>query len=193
MKYLIAGLGNFGPEYEKTRHNVGFMVLDHLASELGLTFDLDKLGLIAQGRLKNKQVVLLKPTTYMNLSGKAVKHWMQKLDIPQENILVVTDDLAISEGMIRLKGKGSDGGHNGLKSIAECLGSTAYARLRFGIGADFGRGKQVKFVLGKWEYDELEFLEPSIALASDATKAFVLSGLPFAMNQYNNKGGKEAI
>ena len=188
MKYLIAGLGNFGPEYDQTRHNVGFMVLDHLASELGLTFGLDRLGLVAQGRIKNKQIVLLKPTTYMNLSGKAVKYWMQKFNIPVENVLIVTDDLALSEGMIRLKGKGSDGGHNGLKSIAEIIGTTSYARLRFGIGSDFGRGKQVNFVLGKWTDDEISFLEPSIAAASNAIKAFTLSGLAFAMNNFNNKG-----
>lgn len=188
MKYLIAGLGNFGPEYDQTRHNVGFMVLDQLASETGLSFELDRLGLVAQGRIKNKQIILLKPTTYMNLSGKAVKHWMKQFNIPLENLLVVTDDLAISEGMIRLKGKGSDGGHNGLKSIAEQLESSTYPRLRFGIGSEFGRGKQVNFVLGKWSDDEVLFLKPSIDLASQAVKAFVLSGLPFAMNNFNNKG-----
>lgn len=187
MKYLIVGLGNIGIEYSRTRHNVGFMVLDQLAKDADLDFSTERLGDVAKGRLKNKQLVLLKPNTYMNLSGKAVRYWMDKENIPLENILVVTDDIAIGEGMLRLKGKGSDGGHNGLKNINLILNTQAYARLRFGVGNDFGKGNQVKYVLGEWTDDELVQLQPNIEFARDCVKAFVLAGLQRAMNQFNKK------
>lgn len=187
MKYLIVGLGNIGIEYSRTRHNVGFMVLDQLAKDANLDFSTERLGDVAKGRLKNKQLVLLKPNTYMNLSGKAVRYWMDKENIPLENILVVTDDIAIGEGMLRLKGKGSDGGHNGLKNINLILNTQAYARLRFGVGNDFGKGNQVKYVLGEWTDDELVQLQPNIEFARDCVKAFVLAGLQRAMNQFNKK------
>lgn len=187
MKYLIVGLGNIGIEYTRTRHNVGFMVLDQLAKDLELSFSTERLGEIAQGRLKNKQLVLLKPNTYMNLSGKAVRYWLEKERIPIENLLVVTDDIAIGEGMLRLKGKGSDGGHNGLKNINLLLNTQAYARLRFGVGNDFGKGNQVNYVLGEWTESELKSMQPYIDFAKDCSKAFVLAGLQRAMNQFNKK------
>lgn len=187
MKYLIVGLGNIGSEYSRTRHNVGFMVLDHLATSIDAPFSTDRLGDVAKGRLKNKQLVLLKPNTYMNLSGKAVRYWMEKENIPIDRILVVTDDIAIGEGMLRLKGKGSDGGHNGLKNINLILNSQQYARLRFGVGSDFGKGNQVNYVLGEWTNEQLKVLTPNIQFASECCKAFVLSGLQFAMNGFNKK------
>ncbi len=187
MKYLIAGLGNIGPKYSRTRHNVGFMVLDTLAKKHNVEFADEKLGAVTKFRLKNKQVVLLKPNTYMNLSGKSVRHWLQIEKIAEQNLLVVTDDLAINEGTIRLKGKGSDGGHNGLKHINETLGHNNYARLRFGIGNDFRKGQQIDFVLGEWDDIEMITVQHSIDMAVNAVESFVLEGLPNAMNKFNNK------
>ena len=187
MKYLIVGLGNIGPEYQNTRHNIGFMILDAFAKASNITFETQRYGDIAETRLKNKQLVLLKPSTYMNLSGSAVRYWMDKEHIPLENVLILVDDLALPLGVIRIKGKGSDAGHNGLKSIASCVGSQNYARLRFGIGNDFPKGFQVEYVLGKFSTEDLSTLDSRIEVATDAIKAFCLSGINFTMNNYNNK------
>ena len=187
MKYLVAGLGNIGPEYTKTRHNVGFMVLDHLVTEIGAEFKTERLGDLARARIKNKQVVFLKPNTYMNLSGKAVRYWLDKEKIPIDNLLVITDDLALKEGQLRLKGKGSDGGHNGLKSINELLQTQNYARLRFGIGSEFSKGSQVNYVLGAWTNDELEVMKTHIERAANCIRSFVLSGISHTMNEFNKK------
>jgi len=185
MKYLIVGLGNPGPEYELTRHNIGFLVLDKIAADTGITFSTKKLGDMAQGRLKNKIIHLLKPSTYMNLSGKAVRYWMQDLDIPIENILVITDDLALPTGKLRMKTKGSDGGHNGLKSIQEILQTPEYARLRFGISDEFQKGKQVDYVLGQWADDEWKIVKEKIDTAAEAVKSFVLAGPAVTMEKFN--------
>lgn len=187
MKYLIVGLGNIGDEYDGTRHNIGFRVLDAFAKASNAVFEDRRYGFVAQTRVKNAQLVLLKPSTYMNLSGNAVRYWMDKENIQLENLLVVVDDLALPFGKIRLKGNGSDAGHNGLKHIAAVLGTQQYARLRFGIGNDFPRGGQVDYVLGHFSDDDLQTMDSRVALACDAIKAFALSGLTFAMNNYNNK------
>lgn len=187
MKYLIVGLGNIGPEYRDTRHNIGFMILDAFAEASNITFTTQRYGDVAEMRLKNKQLVLLKPSTYMNLSGNAVRYWMDKEKIELENLLIVVDDLALPLGAVRLKGKGSDAGHNGLKSIAAMIGTQAYSRLRFGIGNDFPKGGQVDFVLGEFPDEDKPLLKERIALAVDAIKSFCLAGLDMTMNQYNNK------
>lgn len=187
MKYLIVGLGNIGAEYHQTRHNIGFMILDAMAMASNLSFTTQRYGDVAYARLKNKQLVLLKPSTYMNLSGEAVRYWTQKEKIPVENIMILVDDLALPFGAIRIKGSGSDAGHNGLKNIALNLGTQAYPRLRFGIGNDFSRGHQVDFVLSKFSAQDLEQLKPRIEIAIDAIKTFVLSGIQTAMCQFNNK------
>lgn len=187
MKYLIVGLGNIGDQYHATRHNIGFTVLDAFAKASNISFTSERYGAVARMRLKNKQLVLLKPNTYMNLSGEAVRYWLQKENIEVDHLLVIVDDLALEFGQIRLKGKGSDGGHNGLKNIDQCIGTQQYARLRFGIGNDFPRGAQVDFVLSTPSDDELAILPERVDLAIEATKAFVLSGLSFAMNNFNNK------
>lgn len=187
MKYLIVGLGNIGDEYRNTRHNIGFNVLDALAEVSNTSFTTERYGDVAHCRLKNKQLVLLKPSTYMNLSGNAVRYWKEKEKIELENILVIVDDIALPFGAIRIKSSGSDAGHNGLKNIAQMLGTHAYPRLRFGIGNDFPRGCQVDYVLGHFTLDERQKLPTRIDVAIDAIKAFVLSGLQFAMCNYNNK------
>lgn len=187
MKYLIVGLGNIGEEYARTRHNIGFMVLDAFAEASNLSFERERYGDICHTRLKNKQVVLLKPSTYMNLSGKAVRYWMEKENIPLENILVIVDDIALGFGAIRLRGSGSDAGHNGLKNIAEMLGTDKYARLRFGIGNDFPRGCQVDYVLGRFSPEEQKELPARIETAVEAMKEFVLAGIQTAMCKFNNK------
>ena len=153
-KYLIVGLGNIGEKYDDTRHNIGFKILDYLAKEEGVSFESDKLGAVTSFRFKGRTFILLKPSTYMNLSGKAVKYWMTKENISIDHILVITDDLNIDFGTIRLKTKGSDGGHNGLKDIQEKLNSTKYPRFRFGVGADYSKGRQVDFVLSNWSTNE---------------------------------------
>jgi PTH1 family peptidyl-tRNA hydrolase len=186
-KYLIAGLGNIGAEYVNTRHNIGFKVLDHLARQEGLEFATAKLGAVAEYKLKGRTLFLLKPNTYMNLSGKAVKYWMEKENIPPENILVVTDDLNIPFGTIRIKGKGSDGGHNGLKSIQQLLNSTDYPRFRFGISDEFKKGQQVDYVLGEWSEDEKAKLPERLDTAVEAIKSFALSGLANTMSSFNGK------
>lgn len=187
MKYLIVGLGNIGAEYQGTRHNIGFTVIDALAESLNATFSVQRYGAVAQTRLKNKLLTLLKPSTYMNLSGEAVRYWMQKENIDIDHVLVIVDDIALPFGTIRLRGKGADGGHNGLKSIDALLQSQGYARLRFGIGNDFPRGAQVDYVLGYPTDEELAILPERAKTAADAVKAFCLSGLSFAMTNYNNK------
>ena len=187
MKYLIAGLGNIGTEYQGTRHNIGFTVLDAFAKASNIVFSTQRYGYVAITRIKNAQLILLKPTTYMNLSGEAVRYWGLKEKIPLENILVVVDDIALPFGTIRLRGKGADGGHNGLKSIIELLQTQAFARLRFGIGNDFPPGAQVDYVLGYPTPEELAILPERIDMAIEAIKAFCLSGLSFAMTNFNNK------
>src|SRR5574344_327091 len=168
MKYLIVGLGNIGAEYQETRHNMGFMILDAFAKASNIAFETKRYGDVAETRVKNKQLLLLKPSTYMNLSGNAVKYWMDKENIPLENVLVLVDDLALPLGTIRIKGKGSDAGHNGLKNIAQMLGTQNYARLRFGIGNDFPRGMQVDFVLSRFSPEEKKILTERIDIAIEA-------------------------
>ena len=187
MKYLIVGLGNIGSEYAATRHNIGFMVLDAFAEASNISFSTERYGDVAQMRLKNKQLVLLKPSTYMNLSGNAVRYWMQKENIALENVLVIVDDIALPFGAIRIKQNGSDAGHNGLKNIAEMLGSQNYARLKFGIGNDFPRGCQIDYVLGRFPAEQQEQLKERIGVAVDAIKEYVLAGAQSAMCKYNNK------
>lgn len=187
MKYLIVGLGNIGDEYRNTRHNIGFMVLDAFAQASNISFTTERYGDVGRGRIKNKQVILLKPSTYMNLSGNAVRYWKEKEGIELETILVVVDDLALPLGTIRLKGSGSDAGHNGLKNIAQMLGTQSYPRLRFGIGNDFPRGTQIDFVLGNFPAEELPILRERIDIACEAIKEFVLAGLQNAMCHFNNK------
>lgn len=187
MKYLIVGLGNIGPEYRDTRHNIGFMMADALAQAVSADFSTERYGDIARARLKNKQLVILKPSTYMNLSGNAVRYWKEKENIPTENILVLVDDIALPFGAIRLKPQGSDAGHNGLKNIAQMLSTTAYPRLRFGLGNDYPKGCQIDFVLGRFTPAEREQLPTRIEVAVDAIKTFVLAGLQTAMCDFNNK------
>lgn len=187
MKYLIVGLGNIGAEYHGTRHNTGFRIADALAEDLKATFSTERYGDVANARIKNKQVVILKPSTYMNLSGNAVRYWMNKENIPVENILVLVDDIALPFGAIRIKGSGSDAGHNGLKNIAQMLGTEAYPRLRFGIGNDFPRGCQIDYVLGQFTLDERQRLPVRVATAVEAIRTYVLAGLQTAMCDFNNK------
>ena len=187
MKYLIVGLGNIGAEYRNTRHNIGFMVLDALAKASNLVFADGRYGATATLSVKGRQLILLKPSTYMNLSGNAVRYWMQQENIPVEQVLVIVDDLALPFGALRLKGKGSDAGHNGLKNIQELLGTEKYARLKFGIGNDFPKGKQVDFVLGKFGDEDMAAMPERKKIAGDAIASFMLAGLDITMNQYNNK------
>lgn len=187
MKYLIVGLGNIGDEYDQTRHNIGFDVLDKLARTNKTAFKDERYGALATYKFKARTFVLLKPNTYVNLSGRAINYWLQKEKIPISNLLVVVDDLALPFGVLRLKTKGSDAGHNGLKSIQSILGSSAYSRLRFGIGNEFSRGRQVDFVLGKWTDDEWSALQERIKTAGDIISAFGTIGSAQAMSQFNNK------
>lgn len=184
-RFLIACLGNMGPEYVDTRHNAGFMVADTLADEAGKTFESKRYGDMARIRVKNCELILLKPSTFMNLSGVAVRYWMNKEKLPLENLLVVVDDMAIPFGTIRIRKQGSDAGHNGLKNIASQLGTQNYARLRFGIGNGFPRGGQIDYVLGKFPPEEMKEMPAVLKKAADAVKAFCLSGADFAMNHYN--------
>ena len=185
MKYLIVGLGNIGAEYENTRHNIGFLVADKLAEAYEVSFKDGRLGFTAEFKHKGRTFCLLKPNTYMNLSGKAVQYWLSKHNIKPENLLVVVDDLNLKFGALRMRGKGSDGGHNGLKNINQILGNNKYARLRFGIGSDFGKGKQVDYVLGEWTETEEEKLPELINRASKMCTSFGTIGLQFTMNQFN--------
>lgn len=185
MNFLIAGLGNIGEEYNNTRHNIGFSIADELASSNNTKFSLQRLAFVAEYRSRGKGVFVIKPTTYMNLSGKAVRYWMNELNIPQQNLLVVLDDLAIPFGALRLRGKGSDGGHNGLKDVDATLGNNNYARLRFGIGNEFAKGKQVNYVLGKWSVEEMQTLPEKIKTATQAVNSFMFEGIERAMSKYN--------
>lgn len=187
MKYLIAGLGNIGSEYQGTRHNIGFDVLDELAKQEKLTFENLRYGAIATYKYKGRSLVLLKPSTYMNLSGKAIRYWMQQENIKPENLLVVVDDLALPLVSVRMRQKGSDAGHNGLKNIQEIFGHNNYSRIRFGIGDNYSRGKQIDYVLGKWDNQELAELPQAIDLCIDMIKGFATIGSAATMNQYNKK------
>jgi PTH1 family peptidyl-tRNA hydrolase len=186
-KFLIVGLGNIGAEYVNTRHNIGFKVVDFFARKENIAFQTAKLGDIAELKIKGRTILLLKPNTYMNLSGKAVKHWMDKENIAKENTLVITDDLNLAFGTIRIKTKGSDGGHNGLKNIQLLLNSTEYPRFRFGISDEFKKGRQIDYVLGEWNDDEKTKLLERLELAAEIIKSFALAGLNETMNAYNGK------
>ena len=187
MKHLIVGLGNIGPEYDGTRHNIGYSILDALAKASNISFQDKRYGFVAHMRVKNQELVLLKPSTYMNLSGNAVRYWMQQEKIELPNLLVLVDDLSLPVGAIRMRQGGSDAGHNGLKHIAQMLGTQAYNRLKFGIGNDFPRGGQVDFVLGCFSPEDEKKVEERIPVACDAVKAYALSGMQFAMCNYNGK------
>ena len=192
MKYLIVGLGNIGNEYEGTRHNIGFTVFEAFAKSSNSIFADKRYGFVAETSCRGRKLVLLKPSTYMNLSGNAVRYWMQTEKIPLENVLVIVDDLALPVGALRLKGQGSDGGHNGLKHIATTLGTTAYARLRFGIGNDFSKGRLVDFVLGSFDSEEQKIIDEQVNTATEIIKSFCFAGIARTMNQFNKKGaGKE--
>lgn len=186
-KFLIVGLGNIGSEYVNTRHNIGFKIVDFLAKTEGSTFSTVKLGEIAEIKVKGKSLLLLKPNTFMNLSGKAVKYWLEKENVPIENLLVITDDLNLAFGTIRIKPKGSDGGHNGLKNIQLLLNTSEYPRFRFGISDSFKKGQQVNYVLGEWDEEEKEKLKERLEISSEIIKSFALSGLANTMNTYNGK------
>lgn len=187
MKFLIVGLGNIGKEYQNTRHNIGFDIADTLAQDLGISFDLNKLAIYGKGSFKGKQIHIIKPTTYMNLSGKALKLYKTQLDIPTENCFVLVDDLALPFGQLRIRTKGTNAGHNGLKSIEEELQTQEYPRLKFGLGNDFPKGRQIEFVLGKWNIDEVSKLPERIQTAVDIVKSFCTAGTQNTMNLYNNK------
>lgn len=187
MKYLIVGLGNIGDEYVDTRHNIGFVMVDALAKALDSTFSVDRYASVAEASYKGRQLVLIKPSTYMNLSGKAVHYWMQKEKISIENVLVLVDDLALPFGTLRMKGKGSAGGHNGLKNIQELIGSENYARLRFGVGNNFQKGQQVDFVLGNWTKEEKEQISVLTEKTTSAIQMFVTIGIEKAMVFANTK------
>ncbi|WP_114492476.1 aminoacyl-tRNA hydrolase [Candidatus Ulvibacter alkanivorans] len=184
-KFLIAGLGNIGPKYEHTRHNIGFKILDHLAETESLPWETQKLGAITVHKKKGRSFLLLKPSTYMNLSGKAVQYWLQKEKIPLDNLLVVTDDLNLPFGTIRVKTKGSDGGHNGLKDIQHTLQTTNYNRFRFGISDAFTKGRQVDYVLGEWSPEEEDKLQERLEKSVQVIESFGLAGVKNTMNQFN--------
>lgn len=186
-KFLIAGLGNIGPKYENTRHNIGFKILDELAEKQEASFSSQKLGDIAQFRFKGRTFILLKPSTYMNLSGKAVNYWMTKEKILPENLLVVTDDLNLPFGTLRLKTKGSDGGHNGLKDIQATLNTTKYNRFRFGISDEFSKGRQIDYVLGEWTPEEEKKLPERLEKSAELIKSFGTAGVSNTMNTFNGK------
>jgi PTH1 family peptidyl-tRNA hydrolase len=187
MKYLVVGLGNIGDEYTNTRHNIGFKVLDALANASSLSFKTDRLGDVAHLKFKGRTFILLKPSTYMNLSGKAVNYWMQQEKISLLNTIIITDDLALPFGKVRMRGKGSDGGHNGLKSINQMLGRTDYARIRFGVGNEFDKGKQVDYVLGEWSKEENDQMTERLDVVKDMIIGFGTIGLNRSMSAYNNK------
>lgn len=187
MKYLIVGLGNIGDEYQNTRHNIGFLSVDAFATEHNAVWSDGRYGFTARCRVKNAELVLLKPSTYMNLSGTAIRYWLQKENIDSNRLLVIVDDLALPFGTLRLRGKGSDGGHNGLKNIESCLMTQQYARLKFGIGADFTHGAQVSYVLGEWTETEQRNLPDRLKIICDLITSFCLQGLERTMTLYNNK------
>jgi peptidyl-tRNA hydrolase, PTH1 family len=185
MKFLIAGLGNIGPEYELSRHNIGFLILDQLADQNGTGFDIARHAYTAEFLYKGRQIHLIKPTTYMNLSGKAVRHWMNELKIPPENLLVITDDIALPFGKLRLRPKGSHGGHNGLRNIEEMLGTSEYARLRFGVGDDFPKGRQVDYVLSNFTTSEFAEMPLLMDTVCQGVLSFCTVGISLTMNQIN--------
>lgn len=187
MNFLIVGLGNIGSEYAQTRHNIGFRVLDALAKASNLVFEDKRYGAVTTLKVKNQTLTLLKPSTYMNLSGNAVRYWMNEKKISLENILVVVDDLSLPFGQLRMRPGGSEAGHNGLKHISSVLGTQQYARLRFGIGNDFPRGGQVDFVLGEFTEEDLKTMDERLELAGEMVKSFALSGIQFTMNHFNKK------
>lgn len=186
MKYLIAGLGNIGAEYELTRHNIGFLILDRLAEQNKVDFSTEKLSFLTEFKSKGRSFYLIKPTTYMNLSGKAVNYWIQELKIQQENLLVVTDDIALPFGKLRMRQKGSNAGHNGLKSVESVLGSNVYSRLKCGIGDNFYKGQQVDYVLSKFSHEEFQHLPDMLDRACDMILAFGTIGIDRTMSQYND-------
>lgn len=186
MKYLIVGLGNPGAEYEATRHNIGFQTVDAIAQSRGASFSTGRLGEVSTVRFKGRTLVLLKPSTFMNLSGKAVRYWMDAERIPLERTLIITDDLALPYGTLRLRGKGSDGGHNGLKDIQSVLGTTNYPRLRFGIGSEFSKGQQIDFVLGNWSEEERVKLGERCEKVEALVWSFATAGMARTMNAFNN-------
>jgi PTH1 family peptidyl-tRNA hydrolase len=183
--YLIVGLGNIGDEYTETRHNIGFKIVETLAAQHKVTFTLDRLAEVTSFKFKGKNITLIKPTTYMNLSGKAVRYWLQEAKVKEENLLVVLDDIAIPFGTIRMRPKGSNGGHNGLKDIDAILSHNNYPRLRFGIGSDFHKGQQINYVLGKWSASENKELTDKLILASQAIQSFIFEGIGNAMTKFN--------
>ena len=187
MKYLIACLGNIGAEYDETRHNIGFKIADRLAKDMECTFTTGRLAQVSEMKYRGKTLVVIKPTTYMNLSGRAVKYWLDQEKIPRENLLVVNDDIALPLGTLRLRKKGADGGHNGLTDIIEKLGTNEFCRLRFGTGDDFARGHQIDFVLGKWKPSEEPIVDEKADIAVEIIKSFVTQGPDRTMTQYNNK------
>jgi len=187
LKYLVTGLGNVGDEYHETRHNIGFMILDALAKASNITFSDKRYGFVAEYRYKGRTFILLKPSTYVNLSGKAVNFWLQKESVPQENLLVLADDLSLPFGTIRLRPRGGDGGHNGLTSIIENLGLQDFARLRFGIGGEFPYGTQVEYVLGKFTPEEEDVLSEKITLCHEIIRSFGTVGIDRTMNTFNNR------
>ena len=187
MKYLIVGLGNIGNEYQDTRHNIGFTILDAFAKASNVFFTENRYGSTCEVKIKGRTLILLKPSTFMNLSGNAVRYWMQKENIEIENVLIVVDDLALPFGSLRLKPKGSDAGHNGLKNIQEILGHNNYARLRFGLGNDFSKGQQIAYVLGKWTNEQSDLLPERAERAVEIIRSFCLAGLELTMTQFNNK------
>lgn len=187
MKYLVVGLGNIGAEYAHTRHNIGFDVVSRLAEENDVVMKNERYGEVGTMKFKGRTLVLLKPNTYMNLSGEAVRYWLQKEKLSIDKLLVIVDDLAVPFGTLRLKGKGSDGGHNGLKNINAMLGAQNYARLRFGLGNEFSQGGQIDFVLGRWTDDEKEKLKERIAVCCEIIKSFATIGLQLTMTNFNNK------
>ena len=187
MKYLIVGLGNIGNEYQNTRHNIGFTILDAFAKASNVFFTENRYGSTCEVKIKGRTLILLKPSTFMNLSGHAIRYWMQKEHIDIENVLVVVDDLALPFGTLRLKPKGSDAGHNGLKNIQEVLGHSDYARLRFGIGSDFSRGQQVAYVLSKWTAEQAAALPERAERCAEIIQSFCLAGMQLTMTQFNGK------
>lgn len=187
MKYLIVGLGNIGAEYQNTRHNIGFTILDAFAKASNVFFTENRYGATCEVKMKGRTLILLKPSTFMNLSGNALRYWMNKENVLIENVLVVVDDIALPFGTLRLKPKGSAAGHNGLKNIQEILGHTDYARLRFGLGDDFKRGQQIDYVLGKWTAEQTKSLPERAEMACEIIKSFCLAGLELTMTQFNGK------
>ena len=188
MRYLIVGLGNIGPDYEGTRHNIGFQMVDVFANSVNAEWQDKRYGFVAKCRVKNAELVLLKPSTFMNLSGNAVRYWLQAEKIPVENMLVLVDDLNLPFGTIRIRKQGSNGGHNGLGNIQSVLGTDAYARVRFGIGNEFTRGTQINYVLGEWTEEEQKVLPEKLEVMKDIIPSFCLQGIDRTMNQYNRRG-----